>query len=177
MSAASFRIDFRHGAGRVARVVLLAWLAAGCASKVVLDHQAPVGFDLNGTWVLDPAASDGSPDPRQLRGAGFAMASAVRDFPVLVARRMHIEQNRDSMGVRYDTGDYRDVSWGERTRGLWEVNAGWEEGQLLILSKARDARAEETIVLLEGGRRLAVRVAIQADDSDLTVDRQFTREP
>lgn len=104
------------------------------------------------------------------------MYSAARDFPVLTTRHMHIEQSHDSMGVRYDTGDYRDVSWGVRQRGLWEVNAGWEEGRLLILSEAPDASAEETVTLLEGGSRLAVRLVIEADGGKLAVNRQFTRQ-
>jgi hypothetical protein len=100
----------------------------------------------------------------------------VQDFTVLRARRMEIEQNVDSMGIAYDGGSYRDVSWGIRKRGFWEVNAGWDEGELRILSKARDAKAEETMILAEAGRRLVVRVNIQADGHELNLTRVFKRE-
>ena len=149
------------------------WLA-GC-STVVLDEDAPPGFDLGGTWVLDPLTSEVAPEIQRLRSRGMSIAMVSQDFPVLRCRSMEIEQNADSMGIAFDGGSYRDVSWGIRQRGLWEVNAGWEEGELKILSEAPDAKAEETVILADAGRRLVVRVSIEADGEQLTVTRVFKR--
>lgn len=151
------------------------WLAVGCAN-VVLEEDAPAGFDLGGSWVLDPLSSEATPEVSKLRRRGMSIAMVAQDFSVLHCRRMEIEQNADSMGIAYDGGSYRDVSWGVRERGLWEVNAGWDAGELRILSKARDAKAEETMILAEAGRRLVVRVSISADGDDLVVTRIFKRE-
>ena len=95
---------------------------------------------------------------------------------MLKAREMRIEQNRDSMGIRYDQRDYRDVSWGERRRGLWDVRAGWHEGRLLIVSDADDARARETLTLSDDGERLEVDVRIDSGGDDVQVSRVFQRQ-
>ena len=155
-------------------LLLVGCLMGGCAG-VVLDATAPAGFDLNGTWILDPLSSEMTPEMRRLRARGASIAMVAQDFAVLRCRRMEIEQNVDSMGIAYDGVDYRDVSWGLRDRGLWEVNAGWETGELRILSKARDAKAEETMTLSDSGSRLAVRVSIEADGDQLVATRIFTR--
>ena len=71
-----------------------------------------------------------------------------------------------------------DIPRGEfwtRDRGLWEVRAGWHEGNLIILSEASDARARETFTLSDGGRRLDVEVRIDARGDDLAVSRTFRR--
>ena len=162
--------------GRSCVWLLCCWLSAGCATDVVLDSAAPAGFRLDGSWVLDPIASDLAPEVRKLRTHGINVAIVVQDFSVLWSRRMEIEQNVDSMGIAYDGGSYRDVSWGIRQRGFWEVNAGWDEGELRILSKARDAKAEETMILAEAGKRLVVRVNIKADGYQLNLIRVFKRE-
>jgi hypothetical protein len=159
----------------IAILVVASSLLSGCAG-VVLDSNTPPGFDLNGTWVLDPLASEASPEAKRLRRRGMSIAMVAQDFPVLRARRMEIEQNDDSMGVSYDGVDYRDVSWGLRERGLWEVNAGWDDGVLRILSKARDAKAQEVVMLSEAGTRLTVKVSIEADGDELSVTRVFTRQ-
>lgn len=152
------------------------WLIAGCAGSVVLDPVPPPGFDLGGSWRLDPIASDPAPETRELRARGLSISMAAQDFQVLRCRLMEVEQNRDSMGIAYDGGSYRDISWGVRQRGLWEVNAGWDEGELRILSKARDAKAEETMTLFDAGRRLMVRISIAADGGDVDVTRIFQRD-
>lgn len=150
---------------------------AGCASGVVLDASPPANFKLDGVWELDPLDSDPAPKARQLRQRGFALAMAAQDFPVLYTRRMRIEESADSAGIEYDDGVYRDLSWGKRRRGLWEVNAGWENERLLILSKASDARASEILSLSQGGERLVVQVEVSADGQTLNVVRTFTRQP
>ncbi len=99
----------------------------------------------------------------------------THDFPVLLAKRMVIEQNADSMGIEYDPGGYRDVSWGKRTRELWEVYSGWEEGNLVIVSHGRNAETKETMSLEENGRLLVVTVDVDADGEEVSVTRVFRR--
>lgn len=158
--------------------VLASVLIGGCASGVVLDPNPPQNFRLGGVWLLDPLDSDPAPKSQQLRKRGFGIAMAAQDFPVMHTRRMRIEQSADSVGIEYDDGEYRDLTWGVRQRGLWEVNAGWEEdGRLLILSQAADAKARETLQLMDAGRRLVVNIEVSADGQRLTLLRTFIRQP
>jgi len=140
-------------------------LIAGC-SGVPLDAQAPVGFDLSGEWVLD---SDDSDTPAR-GGSDFRSGFMTQDFPLLVTRRMRIEQDARSMGIEYERGSYRDVTWGERRRGVWEVRAGWHEGALHIYSEAPDTAAAEIWQLSEGGQRLEINVEVKGAQV-----RQFQR--
>ena len=175
-------------AGPMAAFALL-MAVAGCGS-VPLDTEAPTRFDLNGHWVLHPGLSDPPPDGRRLQaesdrgflegrrlggGGGGMLAFVVEDFPVLKSKSMVIEQDQRSMGIRYENGAYRDVSWGERKRGLWRVSAGWLEGSLVIASKAADATARETLRLSEDGRRMTVAVEVKSGGSSLSAVRTFDR--
>lgn len=158
------------------RLLLLAATPLICAcAGVTLEPDPPPGFDLTGQWVLQADASEVAPTRRRLRANGGMLAFVTQDFPVLRATAMSIEQSADSMGIRYDTGDYRDVSWGTRQRGLWEVRAGWNEGDLLILSEASDAQASETLTLTNEGRRLEVAIAVKAGSGDVKLTRVFLR--
>ena len=96
---------------------------------------------------------------------------------MLVARQMRIEQNADSMGIDFEEGNYRDVTWGKRDRGLWQVNAGWEEGLLYIYSKASDGSAVEVYRLEEAGTRLVINIEIQTDRERMRLIRVFDRVP
>jgi len=155
-------------------VVLLAFLLVGCRTAPP-SASVPAGFDLSGDWQLVPDRSEVPPSQLQLRARGGMLHLVVQDFPVISARRMRIEQDRQSMGLAYDGGTWRDVSWGSRKRGLWEVQAGWQEGQLVILSKAEDADARETFSLDSGGRVLTVTVAVRSGGESLQLTRVFSR--
>lgn len=155
-------------------VVLAGLLAAGCTS-IELESRTPAGFDLSGRWQLVDDVSETPPDRRRLRARGGMLAFVTRDFPVLTAQQMHIEQGPDSMGISYGVGNYRDVSWGTRQRGLWEVRAGWHEGKLLIISQASDANARETFTLSEDGRRLRIDITVESGGDDVDVTRVFRR--
>ncbi len=149
-------------------------LAAGC-SGTPLDYIPASGFNLSGDWVLEPEISDTAPPPSHLRARGSMMAFVSQDFPVLRVRRMHIEQNRDSMGITYDDADYRDVSWGVRRRGLWEVEAGWLEGNLVVVSDAKDGEARETFILSPDGQMLTVKIKVSSGGQHLDLNRIFSR--
>lgn len=170
---------------RASSVLAFALLLGAC---VPLAPSAPTGFDLSGEWVLDAAASDQAPDVDAIReredrqlargkpadGAASA-AYVVQDFPVLAARRLRIEQDADSMGVHYDERAYRDVSWGERTRDLWAVSAGWSEGALVIRSSRGTMRGEEVFTLEDSGRRLRVATTVRAGTENFRVVRIYRR--
>jgi len=156
--------------------VLMVVVAAGCAN-IELDARPPPGFDLSGRWVLVDTASESAPSRRRLRVQGGMLSFVTQDFPVLRATEMTIEQHRDSMGISYDVGDYRDISWGTRQRGLWEVRAGWFEGDLLIISDARDADARETLSLSPDGERLTIDVRISSGGDDIDITRVYRRAP
>ncbi len=162
--------------GRLACLMVTVALAAGC-SAVQLEDSPPPDFDLSGHWTLVAPASETAPSRRHLRAQGGMLAFVTQDFPVLRATEMVIEQSRDSMGIRYDDGDYRDISWGTRQRGLWEVRAGWHEGELFILSEARDADARETLRLSPDGRQLTIDVRISSTGDDLSLTRVYRRAP
>lgn len=168
-------------------------LLAGCGSTP-LDPKPPQRFDLSGTWLLQADLSDAPPGPRRFEtaprpvsgnqrgsrrsgdGRRGGLAFVAHDFPVMVAERMTIEQNPDSMGVEYDRGRYRDISWGTRTRGLWEVDTGWDEsGQLVQRWQASDASALEVMALSPDAQQLTVMLQIKAGEQNVEVRRVFSR--
>lgn len=166
--------------------VLLPVVAACSASN--LDYRAPAGFDLSGTWVLNEYLSERPPSSAEIRrredeqvlrgqrrGAATSSAFLVQDFPVLGIDRMVIEQNRDSMGIEYGNGAYRDVSWGRRERNFWNVHAGWGDDTLFILSDRKGIDGTEAMTLEEGGKRLRVVVSVESAGQHVRVDRVFDR--
>ena len=179
---------------------LILLFTLGACTGIDLETANPPGFDLSGEWRLDAVQSDVVPDLRNagakpelagrrgdrgrrtrpgssdpFRGGRAALSFIAHDFQVLTAHSMIIEQGRGSMGVRYDPGVYRDVSWGERERGLWQVQAGWFEGDLLIISKAPQLQVQERFNYLTPDR-LTVYVTIEADGEAYAYKREFSRE-
>ena len=162
-------------------------MLVGCAG-VELATVNPSGINLSGTYLVDFSASDPLPDlqpgsrsssrkpvspgreaMRMLNGSGLAFIA--QDFHVIKADKISIEQNRDSMGIRYEPGVYRDVSWGEKQRGLWAVYAGWQDETLVIISTAKDLRVEER--LRREGQQLVVDILMEADGEKATLTRIF----
>ena len=93
----------------------------------------------------------------------MSSAFIAQDFPLLVAREMRIEQDDRSMGIEYASGSYRDVTWGERRRGVWEVRAGWNEGALHIYTTASDVSAAEIWQLSADGERLDIQISVKGN--------------
>ncbi len=167
---------------------LLAVLAA-CTSDN-LSPVNPAGVDLSGAWLIDFSESGTVADLGRPRSTANSQArsrsQALRiakgsdlefisvDFQVLRADKLDIELSKDSMGIRYTPGVYRDISWGERQRGLWEVNAGWEERDLVIISKAGNLRVTERL-RRPGPNRLTVQVTIEIDGGEKEILRVFNR--
>ena len=160
-----------------ARWVALALVLLGvsaCGSQPP-STTLPAGFNLSGTWALVAAESDVPPTLIRLRARGGWLHLVVQDFPIIAARRVRIEQDASSMGMSFDGGAWRDVSWGERERGLWTIQAGWLDDALVILSQAEDASARETYQQSADGRRLTVRIELEAGGEDILLRRVYQR--
>ena len=106
------------------------------------------------------------------RGSGLAIVAD--GFQVLEANRIEIELGDDSMGVQHLPGVYRDVSWGLKDRGIWRVQAGWEEDALVIASKTSGIDVLERYQLVNENR-LVVRLDIKADGNKRSILRAFRR--
>ena len=182
----------------------MAALLAGCVAS--LDTTAPRGFDLTGEWLLDERQSDAPPDLNAIRrredrdvvrnrqsNPSASAAFVVQDYPVLNAVRLHIEQDAQSMGIRYGENAaleqpqqrsaadqhwraYRDISWGVRKRDFWTVNAGWADGALVIRTARGDVRGEEVMALEDGGRRLRIAVRVTTEGEDVHAERVYRRQ-
>ena len=169
--------DHQHKQRMYARFVTVCLvLVAGCSN---LATTAPQGRDLSGHWVLNHEQSDALPaiNPshgrggtrregrsRRGRGVGGGFVDPSFQFPVLATDQMLIEQDASSMGIDYGAGGYRDVSWGERERGRFDVDAGWDEDDNLIVHmQSDDIDYKETYRLSEDGARLTLRIEISGE--------------
>ena len=155
--------------------------------------QAPiVAVQLSGSWALDDGASDDlrafTRPPSERRrpklsvqeeirriGLGSGLAFVVQYFQIIDAKRIVIEQNRDSMGVKHTPGTYRDVTWGDRERNIWRVQAGWQEKDLVIFSTAKRLRILERYRLVNPNR-LRLDLEVQADGVKRNLTRFFDRK-
>ena len=173
-------------------LVILITLQLGGCSGLQLVSSPSRSVPLSGVWVIDTEASDDvnaamKSDARRgddrlssraeiqriRRGSGLAFVAY--DFQVLEAHRITIELSQDSMGVKHEPGVYRDVSWGKRERGIWEVQAGWEEDVLVVASKTNDIDVVERYRLL-APNRLQVTLDIRADGNKRQIQRYFRRQ-
>ena len=165
---------------------------AACTT-IQLDERPSQSIDLSGEWILDSVASQ-NPDlvaegvkqewidrrPRNRRDMrrmfeGSSLAFISHDFHVLNAEKLYIEQGTDSLGIQYYPGVYRDVSWGERDRGLWAVEAGWQALEMVIVSDAPEMRVIERFDLV-APQTLRVIVTISADGEEREITRVFDRQ-
>lgn len=165
-----------QGIGTLA-ALLITLLLSACSGAPL--EPPPASFDLDGDWELDASASTTpqGPPPESLRPSRGDLATRflAQDFPVLFAERMQIEQNRDSMGIDFGQGPYRDISWGERDRGPWRVQAGWSEGQLHVYSRTHDASSREVFSLSPDGQRLTIEIEVDSAGQRQSFTRVFTR--
>jgi hypothetical protein len=173
--------------------ILIALASVTGCGGLRLDAAPSRDVPLTGTWVVDSAASDdvGSamrPDAKfgdrrqrmstaaeiQRIRRGSGLAYVAHDFQVLDAKRMRIELDSDSMGIQHYPGIYRDVTWGIRERGIWKVQAGWDNDVLVVASKTRGINVLERYQL-QGRSRLLVSLDIEADGNVRSISRSFQR--
>ena len=164
--------------GRVLLALAGFALLSACG-QIPLEENAPARFDLSGHWVQADRPSGGrnqasAGNNSERRTSGMTSGFIAQDFPLLVAREMRIEQDDRSMGIEYARGGYRDVTWGERRRGVWEVRAGWNEGALHIYSEASDVSAAEIWRLSADGQRLDISISVRGN-RDQEFQRVFRR--
>ena len=179
----------RHLIGRIVGVIGV--LAMGACGGLNLETTPSQPTNLSGLWQLDVGASDSSEGLKNRPSRGLGRNQSVReeiqrisrgsglafiaqDFQVLKAKRLKIEQGSDSMGVQHWPGVYRDVTWGQRERGLWTVYAGWEQNDLLIQSTTKDMRVLERYQLIKNGQ-LRVLISVKADGETKELQRFFRR--
>ena len=178
-----------HLIGRIVGVIGV--LAMGACGGLHLETTPSQPTYLSGLWQLDVGSSDSSEGLKYRRSRGLGRNQSVReeiqrisrgsglafiaqDFQVLKAKRLKIEQGSDSMGVQHWPGVYRDVTWGQRERGLWTVYAGWEQNDLLIQSTTKDMRVLERYQLIKNGQ-LRVLISVKADGETKELQRLFRR--
>ena len=168
-----------------------ALLMVGCQG---LDlAESPVkSIQLSGIWTVDAGASDDlrafTRPPSERRtpklsvreeirriGLGSGLAFVVQDFQIIDANQIVIEQGRNSMGVKHIPGTYRDVTWGDRERDIWRIQAGWQETDLVIFSTAKGLRVLERYQLVNQNR-LRLDLDVQADGVNRKLTRFFDRK-
>jgi hypothetical protein len=99
-----------------------------------------------------------------------------RQIPVLAARSFVVEQSRDSMGIDYPGLPVRDVSWGRRKWSGRTIDAGWEEGVLIIRTRSDYYRLSERYELSSDGQRLTLTVDFDPKrGDDIKARRVFVR--
>lgn len=185
--------DHPHDPRMHARLVTVCLvLVAGCTN---LATTAPQGSDLSGHWVLNHERSDPLPaiHPSRSRGSarresrsrqgrgdrdGGGFVDPSFQFPVLATEELVIEQDASSMGIDYGDGGYRDVSWGHRERGRFDVDAGWDEdANLIVHMQSDDIDYEETYRLSDDGTRLTLRIKISGEHlKDVDFVRSYDRK-
>jgi hypothetical protein len=153
--------------------IKLAWIALGCSLLVVvgcsnLSTEVPHAFDLSGDWVIAGAAPGaeverpdraGHSERAGRHGRGGHVGFDPATLPMIDARAMVIEQDATSMGIAYQNGTYRDVSWGERDLRLAEVAAGWDGPDLVIETESRSYDMVERYRLgADGNLHLEIRL-------------------
>lgn len=77
----------------------------------------------------------------------------------------------------FDGSGYRDVSWGQRNRGEETINAGWQEGDLVIQTKGGRRAILERYTLSEDGNRLTVVVKLDGNRQKQSFRRVFEKLP
>ena len=153
-------------------LVCLLLVGAGCSS---LSTDVPVAFNLSGDWIISESESesesesDSGPDSNapiersdraRSHGRGADIGFDRAALPMIDARAMVIEQDATSMGIAYQNGTYRDVSWGERDLRLADVAAGWDGPDLVIETESRSYDMVERYQLRPDGN---LRVVIHLD--------------
>ena len=153
----------------------------GCANP--LSTANPQQVDLSGSWQLVPERSQAPPKVTS-NGEGARSRGRRRDDhlghlrPVIRANTMVIEQTGSTMGIDYKGFPYRDVSWGKRTRGTFEVTAGWIEGELHIRSKRGRMVLTEIYRLSADKQQLLLAVQFRGGSNNgNTFNRVFVRKP
>ena len=153
-------------------------------SALDLDQRKPKKVDFSGHWELNLPLSEGVTensrpqkdvfDPDQIRTEGMASADLLdpfvfvsHDFHIINAQSLTIELDPVSAGLNYQPGTYRDVTFGERRKGLWDIYAGWDGDDLVILSRADKLQITERYSPVSPNRlRIMVGIEVERENRD-----------
>ena len=172
--------------------LLLAILCFLGCSSLVLEERTPVETHFSGRWILNvPLSEILEPDSsRENEDSSVRIFSKEimrpnvadpfvfisHDFHVLDAKKISVELGLISAGLDYSPGVYRDVTFGQRRRGLWHVYAGWEDKELVIVSKADGLNVIERFAMLNPDRMRVV-VNVRVEKEERRVVKVFDRSP
>ncbi len=161
----------------------------GCSS-LVLEERTPSQTKFAGYWILNTTLSEtlesNYKKEREDSSVRILSEEIMRpnvadpfvfishDFHVLDATKISVELGIDSTGLDYDPGVYRDVTFGRRRKGLWNVYSGWEGEDFLIVSKADGLNVVERFAMLNSDR-MRVIVDIRVEKEERRVVRVFDR--
>ena len=163
----------------------------GCGS-LVLEERTPVEAKFSGRWTLNAPLSGifemGSRKEKEVTSERIFSEEIMRpniadpfvfishDFHILDAKKIRVELGLASAGLDYSPGVYRDVTFGQRRRGLWNVYAGWEDEELVIVSKADGLNVVERFAMLNPNRMRVV-VNVRVEKEERRVVKVFDRSP
>ena len=181
---------FTHGLKAILLSSFLLCLV-GC-SAFDLDQRKPEKVDFSGHWVLNLPLSEGVIensrsrndvfDPDQIKTEGMASEDLLdpfvfvsHDFHIIRAQSLTIELDSISAGLLYQPGTYRDLTFGERKRGLWDIYAGWDGDDLVVLSRADKLQVMERISLVSPNR-LRIIVGVEAEKKNRDFVKVFDRK-
>ena len=172
----------------VAHMTCVIVLASCGPPTTSLGTVVPFGFDLTGSWLVDEAQSDEAPDANamlqreksaEIEGKKSdslaSMYFLIRDFPIVSARRLTIEQDAESIGISYGEGQHRDLVWGLQSRAQWQLDAGWEGSHLVVKSVVSHSSVVERYQLQQDRTTLVVDVAVRAGGQRETYRRIFVK--
>jgi hypothetical protein len=181
-----------HQVGSPMKAVCTMLLLIALVACSHLETRTPVGVDLSGTWELDARRSDSPPPLGRRSRSELDDSNGVSGddgpprfsgpmplLPMVTATSMTIAQDATSMGVDYPNQPYRDVKWGKQKRGLYVVEAGWDDKQRLIIettSKPLDVR--ETYSIDASRDTLTLQIDLNGQRMEgRHVTRVFNRKP
>lgn len=116
-----------------------------------------------------------SSQPGDAPGGTSARSGGRVRLGVLRSSTISIEQSHESMGMEFDNGVYRDVSWGTRVRGELTVETGWNEQELVIESRGGRMPVVERYAISDDGQRLRVVVELNGGRDDLKFLRIYEK--
>lgn len=76
---------------------------------------------------------------------------------------MVIEHVPESMGIRYQSGKYRDIDWGKTTQGSRKMTAGWQGSNLIIETQGQRGAITEMYRLNDAGTTLTITYMIDGN--------------
>ena len=168
----------------------LSLVLAACGAH--LDTRSPATVDLSGTWEIDAARSDappraGRPDAPPIGDDGphegddserSHFGGPMPLLPMVSATQMTIAQDAASMGIEYPGSPYRDLKWGTQKRGLFTIEAGWDAGRLIVVTRSDPLNVRETYALSDAGDTLVLQIDLQGKHINTHhMTRVFVRKP